>query len=280
MGWPLLGNMVTFIRSFKSSHPDNFICNLVDRYGRTGIYKAYLFGSPSVIVCTPESCRRVLMDDEKFGVGHPESIKQLTGKRLFHSISSAEHKRLRRLTTSPINGHEALAMYIGDSINLESLEKYYTDLVYRFMPPAFNIPGLPFHKGLKAREMLVKIFQRLLDDRRAMRGSDNETESKRGMIDLMMEVVDENGEKLEDEDIEEQEEIIRRRSSTLKGLNLKEIKQMEYLAKVINETLRRSTLSLAIFRQAKVDVAMEGYIIPKGWKVFVWKRGVHMDPET
>jgi len=25
---------------------------------------------------------------------------------------------------------------------------------------------------------------------------------------------------------------------------------------------------------------MTGYTIPKGWKVLVWNRGVHMDPEN
>lgn len=26
-------------------------------------------------------------------------------------------------------------------------------------------------------------------------------------------------------------------------------------------------------------MAFSGYFIPKGWKVFAWSRGVHMDPE-
>ncbi|XP_031259390.1 beta-amyrin 11-oxidase-like [Pistacia vera] len=359
MGWPVLGKMLSFLRAFKSSNPDNFIYNLVDRYGRTGIYKSYLFGSPSVIVCTPETCRRVLMDTEQFALGYPASTKHLTGKKSFHSISVSEHKRLRKLTTSSITGNEALAMYIeyiqnivitsldkwarndkpiefltemrkiafkvithiflgsdSDSI-LGSVEKYYTDILYGLKSSAINIPGFAFHRALKARNKLLKILQTVLDERRAMRESKDKQKAKRGMIDLMMEVEDENGKKLEDADIkdlllmfllaghessahaamwailylhqhpemlqkakEEQEEIMKRRPSTQKGLNLIEIKQMEYLAKVIDETLRRTNLSFANFRQAKVDVTIKGYTIPKGWKVLVWNRGVHMDPEN
>lgn len=77
------------------------------------MYRTFLFGSPSIIVCTPETCRRVLTDDEQLKLGYPASTTSLFGKRSFHGISNEEHKRLRRLTTSPITGHEALSMYVG-----------------------------------------------------------------------------------------------------------------------------------------------------------------------
>ncbi|XVE84037.1 hypothetical protein DITRI_Ditri16bG0136500 [Diplodiscus trichospermus] len=126
MGWPIVGNMWTFLKAFRSQDPHSFNYNLVKRYGRTGIYKTYLFGSPSVIVSIPETCREVLVDDEKFGLGYPVSTKKLTGKRSFHSVPHSEYKRLRRLTTGLINGHEALAMYIGysEDIVIHSLDEW------------------------------------------------------------------------------------------------------------------------------------------------------------
>lgn len=115
------------------------------------------------------------------------------------------------------------------------------------------------------------------------------------MMDLLMEVKDEDGRQLEDEDIidlllvfllagyessahgilwtiiyltehplvfqrakKEQEEIMETRPLSQKGLNLKEIKQMEYLSKVIDEMLRRTSISFANFRQAKVDLNING----------------------
>ncbi|KAL4279607.1 hypothetical protein GQ457_03G021500 [Hibiscus cannabinus] len=359
MGWPIFGNMWSFLKAFKSKDPDTFIYNLVERYGRTGIYKAYLFGSPSIIVCTPETCRKVLADDEQFGLGYPSSTMRLTGKRSFHSVSKSQHKHLRRLTTAPINGHEALSMYIqyiedivmqgldewasikepiellkemrkvafkvithifvGSSAEsiLGSVEKHYADLNYGLKSAAINVPGFAFYKALKARNMLVKILQEVLDERRARGRQVIDQNEKRGMIDLLMEIKDENGKKLEDEDIidlllvfllaghessahaamwvliflhdqpqlwrkakEEQEEILKKRPSTHKGLTLKDVREMNYLQKVIDETLRRTSLSFANFREAKVDVNINGYLIPKGWKVLVWNRGVHMDPQV
>lgn len=76
------------------------------------MYRTHLLGCPSIIVCTPETCRKVLTDEEQLKLGYPASTMALTGKRSFHGISMAEHKRLRRLITSPINGHEELSAYV------------------------------------------------------------------------------------------------------------------------------------------------------------------------
>lgn len=357
MGWPFLGSMSTFLKAFKSADPDSFINNLVSRYGKTGMYRTHLFGSPSIIVCTPETCRKVLTDEENLKVGYPHSTMVLTGKRSFHGISNSEHKRLRRLITSPINGDEALSTYISliedsavkhleelskmntpceflkemrkfafevittifissdrDHVDLGLVENLYIDLLKGMKSLAINLTGFAFHKALKARKKLMKLLQALVDQKR--RNNNKVKKMKKDMMDLLMEVKDEEGRMLEDEDIidlllvfllaghessahgilwtiiylidhphvfqraeKEQEEIMETRPSTQKGLNLKEIKQMQYLSKVIDEMLRITTISFANFRRAKVDVNINGYTIPKGWKILVWNRGVHMDPE-
>lgn len=82
------------------------------RFGHTGLYKALMFGNPSIIVTTPEACRRVLTDDQNFKPGWPKSTVELIGRKSFVGISFEEHKRLRRLTAAPVNGHEALSVYM------------------------------------------------------------------------------------------------------------------------------------------------------------------------
>ncbi|KAL9327537.1 hypothetical protein ACSQ67_002540 [Phaseolus vulgaris] len=353
LGWPFLGNMLTFFRAFKSD-PDSFINDLVSRYGRTGIYRTFLFWSPSIIVCTPEICRKVLSDDEQLKLGYP--ALSLFGKRSFHGISNEEHKRLRRLTTPPITG-QALSTYIGltedasvkvleelssmttpselltelrkfafkiittifmgsdvHHVDLGLFQNLYRDLSRGAKSLPIHLPGFAFYKAHKARKKLTKLLQGLVDLKR--RRNHTKTKTKRDMMDSLLEVTDEDGRKLEDENImdlllvfllaghessahgilwtiiyltqhsqffqrakKEQEEIMQARPSTQKGLNLKEIKQMEYLSKVIDEMLRKTSISFANYRQAKVDFSINGFTIPKGWKVLVWNRGVHMDPE-
>ncbi|XVF51940.1 hypothetical protein PTKIN_Ptkin04bG0224400 [Pterospermum kingtungense] len=194
----------------------------------------------------------------------------------------------------------------------ESVTKCYADLFKGLTALDINFPGFTFHRSLKARKVLVNYLQAKVNERRA--GRTDETNAK-DMIDTLLEAEDENGEKLEDEDDvdlvlglllgghettataamwltiylhnhpetlqkakEEQKEIIKRRPSSQKGLTLDEIRQMEYLSKAIDETMRIIRIAFLIFRKAKNDVEIEGYTIPKGWKVLVWHRALHLDP--
>lgn len=96
------------------------------RFGKTGIYKVFMFGNPSVVVTTPEACKRVLTDDEKFVPGWPQSAVELIGEKSFIKMPFEEHKRLRRLTSSSINGYEALSVYLKkiEEVVISSLEKW------------------------------------------------------------------------------------------------------------------------------------------------------------
>ncbi|KAJ0112442.1 hypothetical protein Patl1_03456 [Pistacia atlantica] len=275
MGWPLIGNMWSFLFAFKYGDPDSFISSFVNRFGRTGIYKALMFGNPSVIVTMPETCRQVLMDDKRFKQGWPKSTYELLGKKSFMSLSDEEHKRLRRLTASPIR---VVPM-------LETMEKLYTDLNHGLRAMAINLPGFAYHKAIK-------------EGRRARKKSDG-SEKDKDMMDLLIETEDENGGRLDNEEIidiilvylnaghessahalmwvtlflhdhpehflkakAEQEELVKRREPTETELSLRETKQMEYLSK------------------ASTDVNIGGYLVPQGWKVLVWFRAVHLDSEN
>lgn len=96
------------------------------RYGKTGIYKTHIFGSPSAIVTTPELCRQVLMNDEQFAFGYSKATRILTGSQALNSVSKTKHRRLRRLIASLISGHDALSIYIGhvEGIVVTCLEEW------------------------------------------------------------------------------------------------------------------------------------------------------------
>lgn len=90
------------------------------------MYKALMFGNPTVIVTTAETCRKVLSDDEAFKPGWPRSTIELIGRKSFAGIYDEEHKWLRKLTAAPINGHDALSgyiKYIEDNVVM-ALEKW------------------------------------------------------------------------------------------------------------------------------------------------------------
>lgn len=355
MGWPLVGGMWAFLRAFKSGQPDFFIDSFARRFGRTGLYRAFMFSSPTILVTTAEACKTVLMDDEAFVTGWPTATVALIGPKSFVNMAQDEHRRLRKLTAAPINGFEALSSYLSfidhtvvstlrrwssmnefefltemrrmtfriimqifmsgaDDRTMAELERSYTQLNYGMRAMAINLPGFTYHKALKARRKLVAVLQGVLDERRAKGKGSRKTVD---MMDRLIAVEDESGRRLEDDEIidilvmylnaghessghitmwatvfmqenpdilakakAEQEEIMRNIPPTQKGLNLRDFRKMKYLSQVVDETLRFVNISFVSFRQATRDVFVNGYLIPKGWKVELWYRSVHMDPQV
>ncbi|XP_027352646.1 beta-amyrin 11-oxidase-like [Abrus precatorius] len=358
MGWPLIGNIVFFMRLFYSQDPNSFLDNLVSKYGRTGIYKTHIFGNPIIVVCAPDTCRRVLMDDKNFKMGYPKSLREVLRLGSLYDMSSEEHKRFRRLVTAPLTGHSALAMYLEriEDVVINSLERMasmsepveisgemshisfniiahvvigsenqftinkvaesFSAMVEALISLPINVPGFAFHRARKASEDLASIIRPIVDERRRMIMESGRREGKIDLMDILLQDEDETGWKLENEDIvdflitflfagsegtatsmmwsliyisenphvlikarEEQEQIMKARPPSQKQLSIKDIKQMVYLANVIDETIRRANLGISIFREATSDVEMNGYIIPKGWKALVWTKANHWDPE-
>ncbi|XP_004510260.1 beta-amyrin 11-oxidase-like [Cicer arietinum] len=354
MGWPIVGNLWPFYKYFSSGQPDTFINNIVNKYGRNGIYKTHLFGTPSIIVTAPAICKKILVDDVNFKLSYPKALIQLTQPRR----ANMKHRNLKRLLMAPMAGHNVLAMYLEfvEDVVINKLEelssmkhpiellnetrnitfnvilhifigpfdqavfKKFGDLfsimstgLYTIVP--INAPFLPFRKALQARKKLCKIGQSIIEERRKMK-KNGQIGEKKYLVDILMEVDDNMGKNLEDEIIinylilylfaghestatlmmlsityltqnplclkkakEEQEEIVKARPSTQKGLSIMEIKKMVYLSQIINETLRLANNAFAIFREATTDINFDGYCIPKGWKVIVWPRAIHMNPE-
>ncbi|KAL0374178.1 UNVERIFIED_CONTAM: Ent-kaurenoic acid oxidase 1 [Sesamum radiatum] len=241
LGWPFIGNMWCFLRAFKSRKPESFISSFLDRFGHTGVYKLHMFGKPSIIVTSAEACRKVLTDDESFKPGWPSSTVNLIGKKSFVGVFDEEHKWLRKLTAAPVNGQEALSTYlkyIEESVVealekwagmgqiefltelrkltfriimyifmssesehvMEVLEREYTALNYGVRAMAINIPGFAYHSALKARKKLVEVLQAIVTERRERRRKNSQT-VKKDMMDALIDAEDENGRRLNDEEI-------------------------------------------------------------------------------
>ncbi|XP_016433147.1 (21S)-21-acetyl-1-hydroxy-apo-melianone synthase CYP88A164-like [Nicotiana tabacum] len=354
MGWPFIGNTFFFF-SFAGDH-GSFLSYFSTRFGPGGMYKAHIFGKPSIIITKPETIRKILMDEENIDRGMPEYISKLAG--ITNSIE--EDKRIRR-SIAPIKSHGLLSDYF-DCINdvvRTTFDKYAaTEESFEFLTemrkPTFevfmriliggevakelfdavfkennllmsgahslpiNIPGFAYNKAIKARRELVKIFQQILEERKAMIAKDKAM-LKSNIIDMMLDTQDDDdneGKGLSDEKIinmlifasfggyepvalmatkaimhlekhpdflhkakEEQEDIIQRRPSSNAGLNFDEIRQMKYLSKVINETLRIASSKTIFLKDTNTPYNINGYTIPKGWKFFALLWSIRMDPD-
>ena len=91
------------------------------RFGRTGIYKTHLYGSPSIIVIAPDICKKVLIDDVNFKLGYPKATTILVESRILNKV----HVRTKQLVTSPIIGRNVLVKYLEriEDIVINKLEE-------------------------------------------------------------------------------------------------------------------------------------------------------------
>lgn len=221
---------------------------------------------------------------------------------------------LRRMTFKII---VQIFMSGADDATMEALERSYTDLNYGMRAMAINLPGFAYYRALRARRKLVSVLQGVLDGRRAAAAKGFKRSGAMDMMDRLIEAEDERGRRLADDEIvdvlimylnaghessghitmwatvflqenpdifarakAEQEEIMRSIPATQNGLTLRDFKKMHFLSQVVDETLRCVNISFVSFRQATRDIFVNGYLIPKGWKVQLWYRSVHMDDQV
>ncbi|KAJ3680616.1 hypothetical protein LUZ60_016894 [Juncus effusus] len=77
---------------------------------------------------------------------------------------------------------------------------------------------------------------------------------------------------------EEYQEIMRGKKDGEVKLTWHDYKNMKFSQHVINETLRLGNVTPGILRKAMKDVEFNGYVIPKGTRIVVYTKGMHLDP--
>ncbi|MBA0713764.1 hypothetical protein Golax_012778, partial [Gossypium laxum] len=161
-----------------------------------------------------------------------------------------------------------IAILLGsgtDDTQIASMEEYYRKVYYGLHTTPINIPGFAYHRAVQARKVLVNRIRGVLGERRERRCNDPNPNT--GIIDFMEKADFEDGRPMNHELLvglliglfiaglettsrtaiwatvylhnhprllhkakEEQEEIVKRRPSSQKGLTFTEIKQMKYLS--------------------------------------------------
>lgn len=169
-----------------------------------------------------------------------------------------------------------------------------------FAWPFLDIPFSPFNKAMKARNQLLARFQSAIDLARAQAASGEQVE---GVIRTLVECVDEEGNRLTDQQIgqnillllfaghdtssstltqalanmadtphvlpklrEEQQRLQEKYGPEITTAVLKE---MVYADAVIKETLRKDTIVPALSRIADKDFELNGYGVPEGTSITV-----------
>ena len=110
MGLPFVGESLWLLWYYKlARRPDGFLHARRRRYyaggraGDVGVYRTHLFGSPTVLVCSPAANKFILKSsqDDTFGICWP--ALELVGLSCVVNVEGNQHARLRGFILAAIN---------------------------------------------------------------------------------------------------------------------------------------------------------------------------------
>ncbi|KAM1340304.1 hypothetical protein ACFX2H_038716 [Malus domestica] len=350
MGLPLVGELLTFLWYFKVLRlPDDFINAKRAKYGDgIGLYRTYLFGSPSIIACFPTVNKFVFQSDDTFILEWPSV--DLMGYTSLVAVHGKSHARLRGYVTNVINQPDALrriAQVVQPRITaaleswaqkgrvkaydetkkvtfenigklfvslepgplLDTIDNLFGGLIKGVRGQPLNIPGTAFHHARQCRKKLEAIFSLELEKKKSQKLVTND------LMDGLMQIKDEEGNKLSDQEVVDnivslvvggyastsiasmwaiyylakhltvlkklqEENMAIKKNKKGDFITNEDVSKLKYTKKVVEETIRIANIAAFIFLTAVKEAEYKGYKIPKGWKVILWLRYLHTNPEN
>ncbi|CAM6107189.1 unnamed protein product [Calypogeia fissa] len=201
--------------------------------------------------------------------------------------------------------------HVRGSPEAQILVDAYQELSKAFYAIPINLPGFTWYTALKSKQRACDYVATLIAKSRKDAEEGKECNS---VLRELVVAVDEKGNKLENDEImdvlvgalfgahdttatsltwiikfltenpdirkaivAEQEEIARLKELG-SPLTWEHTRKMHLTHQVIQETLRYPTILQFTARAALQDVEYKGYLIPKGWRVFVMTTSIHLDP--
>ncbi|KAL5718373.1 ent-kaurenoic acid monooxygenase [Ranunculus cassubicifolius] len=350
LGLPIIGELFTFLWYFKIvRRPDDFINAKRRRYGDgVGLYRTYLFGSPSIIACSPESIKFVLQSDM---FSSHSLAAELIGENSFAMMNGETHKTRRTCITTSINSREGIKDIITSvqpllisslhfwaqkgrfkaldearkvsfeniiysfisfkqSPMLYTMNQWFVGLHGGFRAQPWKVPGTAYYHAVQCKKKLTAIFRKELEKRKL---SDGTSAGKNDLMENLMRIRDEDGTPLGDSEVVDMIiglvlagyestassmtwalYYLAKNNNVLQKLReenlcmhkngdcitIQDVAELKYTNKVVEEILRMANIAPFLLREAKRDVTYQGCRIPKGWRIFVWLRYLHTNPEN
>ncbi|XP_031389225.1 3-epi-6-deoxocathasterone 23-monooxygenase CYP90C1 [Punica granatum] len=210
-------------------------------------------------------------------------------------------------------------MSIGPGEELEFMSREFEEFIKGLICLPIKLPGTRLYKSLKAKERLLKVVERIVEERKIsvqkldgngetndtldvlLHDTDEANESRRfssdficGNIIEMMIPGEEtvpmamtlavkfltNSPEALKQLKEENMELKRQKTESLEEYSWMDYISLPFTQNVINETLRLANIINAVWRKSTKDVEIKGYLIPQGWCVLASFISVHMDEEN
>ncbi|CAL0299086.1 unnamed protein product [Lupinus luteus] len=170
-----------------------------------------------------------------------------------------------------------------------------------------DLPATNYRRGFQARKNIVNIVSKILEERRAsnesykdMLGSlmgKNDCKYKLSdeeIIDLVITLIYSGYETVSTtsmmavkylhdhpkalEELRKEHSAIRESKNPNDPIDYNDLKSMKFTRAVIFETSRLATIVNGVLRKTTQDMELNGYLIPKGWRIYVYTREINYDP--
>ncbi|XP_011015762.1 PREDICTED: cytochrome P450 85A1-like [Populus euphratica] len=172
---------------------------------------------------------------------------------------------------------------------------------------AINIPGTAYHSGLQGRTRVVKMLRQFIKERRGSSVvhsdilgqimscenqkyhlSDDEMidqiitmlysgyETVSTTIMMALKYVHDNPKALQE--LREEHLAIRARRKPEDPIDWDDYKGMRFTRAVIFETSRLAAVVNGLLRKTNQDIELNGFLVPKGWRLYVSLREINFDP--
>lgn len=195
---------------------------------------------------------------------------------------------------------------IGIESYSEALKPEFHNLVQGTISLPIDLPGTSYRCGLQARRNIIDICTKILEERRAsdtvqydmlgslLRWEDNGKKlSDEVLIDLIITLLYSGYETVSTtsmmvvkhlhdhpkalQQIMEEHMEIRKRKGPNDPIDWNDYKSMKFTRAVILETMRLATIVNGVLRKTTHDMEINGYLIPKGWRIYVYIREANYD---
>ncbi|KAH9300968.1 hypothetical protein KI387_012551, partial [Taxus chinensis] len=119
MGWPLLGETISYLKPHLATTPGTFMEHHTLRYGK--IFKSHLFGYPTVVSADPELNNYILQNEGRlFECSYPTTIGGILGKWSMLVLVGEMHKQMRHIALNFMSNAKIRSHLLQD-IDLHAL---------------------------------------------------------------------------------------------------------------------------------------------------------------
>lgn len=340
MGWPVFGETTEFLKQGPA-----FMKNQRARFGNV-FKSHILGCPTIVSMDPELNKYILMNEAKGLVPGYPQSMLDILGKCNIAAVHGSTHKNMRgallalvsppmirdillpkidNFMRSHLSNWNAKIIDIQEKTKemafMSSLKQIAglesSSMCQEFMPEFFklvlgtlslpiNLPNTNYGRGFQARQNIVSMLRKLLEERRGSEETHND------MLAHLMNT-EENKYKLSDEEIIDQiitilysgyetvsttsmmavkylhdhprvlQELrkehlaIREKKRPEDPLDWNDYKSMRFTRAVIFETSRLATIVNGVLRKTTKEMELNGYVIPEGWRIYVYTREINYD---